>query len=364
MQLTRFRRALLCTGAVAALGTLGACGSDDDSSTSASTGSSTAAAETSSDVTIDVGDGKIVTIPAGTKPKIGFFAAAGNAYQGAYQDTVERLKSEGADITYFDSKFDPATQLKQLQSALQSKDYNAWIVENYGGETNCQILGEQAPEANIVVVQITNPTCDEATKPAGEEFWTPGTLSMVGGQATINYYDAFVKSALEMMGDGEHTVGVLNGPPLVPSTVNLDQAIKDNGIEPVADVASNYTTPDGLAKTQNMLQANPDIDVIISIYGDSTLGAIKAVEQAGKGGEIMIFDVGGSQQIADQIAAGKQTMSVPYFPVTQTEVAVQNVMDAFAGKDVPRFDEAFAEGTVDEPFMITEETAAEYEPQY
>ena len=44
----------------------------------------------------------------------------------------EHHAPEGADITYFDAKFDPATQLKQLQNALQSKEYNAWIVENYG----------------------------------------------------------------------------------------------------------------------------------------------------------------------------------------------------------------------------------------
>jgi ribose transport system substrate-binding protein len=366
MRTMRYKRSLLCVAAITSISALGACGSssDDSSDTSpASTGTGAAAASTA-DVKIDVGDGKTITIPAGTKPKIGFFAGAGNAYQSSYQDTVKRLNGAGADITYFDSKFDPATQLKQLQNALQSKDYNAWIVENYGGKINCNILSKQAPAANIVVVQITNPTCDQADKPAGEQFWTPGTLSIVGGEATINYYDHWAKAAKDLFGPGDHVVGVLNGPPLVSSTVNLNKALKDNGIQPVANVAGNYTTPDGLAKAQTMLQAHPDIDVIMSIYGDTTLGGIQAVQQAGKTGKVKIFDVGGSKTVTDQVAAGKQTMSVPYFPVTQAEVAVQNINDAFAGKKVPRYSDAFAKGTVDDPFLITKETAADYDPQY
>lgn len=343
------------------------CGSSGSGSNAGSTSTSSAASSSGSgsEIKIDVGNGRTLTFPAGTKPKIAVFGSSGDAYQEVQRQAAENAaRKDGVELTYFDSKAESALELSQVQNALQTKKYNAWVFESYTGPAACNLVTKEAPAANIVVVQSTVPTCaQQEGKPAGEESWAPGTLATIGAGATSTAYDAFVQEAKKLLRPGAK-VAVINGIQAVTTTRLLKEAVEKNGIKPIAEVNSNYTTPDALAKTQTMLQAHPEINAIISIYADSTLGAIRAIESAGKTGQIQTFDVGGSKQSVEEIKAGKQTMSVPYFPATVNETAVNVLVEAFAGKPTKRFYPAYAKGTPEHPFVITKSTVASFEPQY
>lgn len=353
-----------------------ACGGGSSSSTTESSGSTTEEGGTSpaateeggsgGEVEIDLGD-QTLTFPAGTKPKIGVFAGSGIAYQAAYQEEFPKLAEKyGISITYNDSKFDPTTQLEQLKSALQSKKYNAWIVENYTGASACNIITKEAPSAEIVVSMITNPTCDKATEPAGETYWSPGTLNTVGGASSETYYANWVKEAKALMG-GEEEVGVISGPPLVPATENMEKAFSENGIKPTAFENSNYTTPEAQEQTSAILQAHHNLGAMFSVGPDVTVGIVNALKAAGKKpGEVEVFEVGGASSNIPLIEEGWLTMSVPYSPITVAEVAVEQIVKAFEGEQGPHYEPAVAPGSVEEPFEITKETVGEYkkEAQY
>jgi ABC-type sugar transport system substrate-binding protein len=352
-----------------------ACGGGSSSSTTESTsaeegsGSSTTAAEESGsggEIEIDLGN-QTLTFPAGTKPTIGVFAGSGIAYQAAYQETFPKLAEKyGISITYNDSKFDPTTQLEELKSAVQSKKYNAWIVENYTGASACNIITKEAPAAEIVVSMITNPTCDVATEPAGEKYWSPGTLNTVGGASSETYYANWVEEAKELMGE-EKEVGVISGPPLVPATENMEAGFDENGIKPVAFENSNYTTPEAQEQTAAILQAHSGLGAMFSVGPDVTVGIVNALKAAGKKpGEVEVFEVGGATANLGLIEEGWLTMSIPYSPVTVAETAVEQIMLAFEGEQGPRYLQATAPGSVEEPYEITKETVAEYkkEAQY
>jgi ABC-type sugar transport system substrate-binding protein len=357
--------AIACSVAVAG------CGSSSDSGTTGSTSAGAAAtgASTTSgasgDVKIDVGS-KTLTFPAGTKPKIAMFAGSGIAYQTAYQKEVPKLeKKYGIDITYFDSKFDPTAQLNQMRSAVQNKKFNAWIVENYAGASACTIETKQAPAANIVVSPVTNPTCDQATKPWGDAYWSPGTLNSVGAVSSSTYYTGWVKAAKALMGTEEPKVAVISGPPLVPATNNMKQAFTNNDIKPVAFFTSDYTTPTALKTASDLLQAHSDVNAIFSVGPDVTVGIVSALKAAGKKpGEVKVFEVGGAEQNFDLIRQGWLTMASPYAPVTTIDAAVGGIVDAFAGKQGPRAVPALSQGTPQEPYQITKENVDQYPAQY
>jgi ribose transport system substrate-binding protein len=366
------RIGLAVTGIVVACSVaVAGCGSSSDSSTSTGAGTSTPSASAGAttaaggDVTIDVGSNKL-TFPAGTKPKIAMFAGSGIAYQTAYQKEVPELeKKYGIDITYFDSKFDPTTQLNQMRSALQNKKFNAWIVENYAGASACTIETKQAPAANIVVSPVTNPTCDQATKPFGDEYWSPGTLNSVGAVSSSTYYTGWVKNAKALLGSEEPKVAVISGPPLVPATNNMKQAFTNNGIKPVAFFNSDYTTPTALKTTSDLLQAHPEVNAIFSVGPDVTVGIVSALKAAGKKpGEVKVFEVGGARQNFGLIKDGWLTMAAPYAPVTTIDSAVAGIVDAFAGKQGPRAVPALSQGTPEEPYQITKENVDQYPAQY
>ncbi len=150
----------------------------------------------------------------------------------------------------------------------------------------------------------------------------------------------------------------------MPTSTQLKDALAGAGIKPVAEANTNYLTPEGLKETQNMLQSHPEINVVITIYSDLTVGVARAVEAAGKTGEIEVFDLGGDKANVKLIEEGKQTMSAPYFPRTVSETAVEAIHNAFEGKPVEKFYSGFSVGTPEEPFFVTKETLSEFEPQY
>jgi ribose transport system substrate-binding protein len=354
-----------------------ACGGGGSSSSSSSSAENSSGGETEEssggeteesaesgsggEISIDVGT-HTLKFPAGTTPKIAMFASSGAAYQEVARESAEKAaKEKGYDFTFYDGKFDATTQLNQLQTALSGGEYNAWIIEGDAGKIICSTV-KQASE-KVVIVQTTNYTCEQAGKPAGEESWTPGTLTSVGGSTTITYYEAFAKKVAESI-PANAQVGFINGPATITSTEELKEALNNNGIEPVAEVNTNYLTPEGLKETETMLQAHSDINVIITIYSDLTVGVVRAIESAGKEGEIEVYDLGGSSANVKLIEEGKQSMSAPYFPASVSETAVEAISNAFAGKPVEKFYSGFSLGTPEEPFFITKETVSKYEPQY
>ena len=365
-----FRALCVFAFVVVAAVAIAACGGGGSSSSS-STAETSSGAETTEapeksegggEISIDVGTGTL-EFPAGTEPKIGMFAASGAAYQEtARKSAEETAKKYGYSLTFYDSKFDPGTQLNQLQNALSGGEYNAWIVESDAGKIICSTI-TKAGEQNIAVVQVTNFTCDQTEKPAGEESWTPGTLASVGGSTTITYYEAFAKKVKESIPAGAQ-VGLINGPATVPTSTELKDSLEKEGIEPVEEVNTNYLTPEGLKETQNMLQSHSDINVIVSIYSDLTVGAVRAVEAAGKEGEIEIYDLGASSANVKLIEEGKQTLSAPYFPASVSSTAVEAIHKAFEGEPVEKFYSGFSQGTPEEPFFVTKETLKQYEVQY
>lgn len=317
------------------------------------------------EVTIDVGT-TTLSFPEGTEPVVAVFAGSGIAYQTAYQEAFEELKVEhGIEITYFDSQFDPTTQLNQIRSAIQSGTYNAFIIENYAAEAACSLLTEDAPAANIVVSQISNPTCDEGTKPAGDEFWSPGTLNTVGAHSTVTYADSLVRLSLDFIESDSPEVAVINGPPLVAATQNMDTALDNNGLTPVANLNSDYTTATALQQTASILQATPDVDAIYSVGPNLTVGIVSALKQAGKApGDVKVFEIGATEANAALVEEGYLTMTVPYTPRSVANTAVEQIIAAFAGNQGDRFYPALNQGTATEPFAITRETTGSYSYEY
>lgn len=355
---------LLLVALVAAIGVT-ACGSSkkSESTASGSTNAASTAKSGSGEVSINVGT-KTIKFPAGTKPSIAMFAGSGNSYQEAQRKTVEAIaKQKGWSFTFFDSKFEASEQLHQLQSALTGKQFNTFIFEDYAGPATCAGI-KSAAGLNIVVVQVTVPTCQQAAKPAGKEDWTPGTLSTIGGATTTTYYESFAAKVAEITKGKHAVVGLVNGPPAITTSTLIKEALVKHGLTPVQEVNTNYTTPNALSETQTMLQAHPEINVIASVYTESTLGAIRAIEAQGKTGKIEVFDLGGSSANAKAIQEGKQTMSAPYYPTSVGETAMEAIGKAFADEPVEQFYNGFAEGTAEKPFFITKETAGSFKAQY
>ena len=345
-----------------------ACGSSSGSSSSgsASTGEATSASPESGNASIDLGT-TTLEVPKGT-PKIGFFAYGLSALELGYKAQIEKMDKEGSDVTWVEAKYDASTQLKQLQTALTTGEYDAWIVEAVDPEGVCRLVSEQAPEQGIPVSIFDQGVCGRAGNPWGEEAWAPGTLNLVSDVGSVTWQTNLLKGEKEVIGIEPGTkVGVVNGPDIAASAQSYAKALKAAGIEPVEIVKGDYTAPTAQKITQGMLSRNPDIEVILNSYEGAEPGIIAALKEAGKKpGEVKIGDIGGSKEITvPNIESGWLMVSAPYDAELMTATAIEEMEKAFSGEQGPRLVPADPYGgTLEKPFLLTAENVGSFKPSY
>jgi ribose transport system substrate-binding protein len=295
-----------------------------------------------------------------------FSAATNNEYlQAGIAGAQEAAEAAGAQIDVFDGKFDPQEQFNQLQQALTSGKYNAFVVEPNDGNLVCDFLTNDAAEAGVLVSVFNQPICDRATKP-GDEVHQPGTITFVGGQ-TLDVYQAWIEEIISNNPDGAK-VAVISGPDLNANTINLNTALETlaatPGFEIVANQKTDYSTPKAFEAAQAIMQANPDLDVIISNYSGMTQGVLQAADAAGKVGEIKIYDMGGNTWAVDAVKNGQIAQTVMFLPKQEGYDAVQAVVDFVNGMEVDPFINLTESSALPGTPYVTQENAADFTPEY
>jgi simple sugar transport system substrate-binding protein/ribose transport system substrate-binding protein len=97
---------------------------------------------------------------------------------------------------------------------------------------------------------------------------------------------------------------------------------------------SAHLQDDALAKTTDMLTANPDVQVIFACNEGGTIGAAMAVKQAGLAGKVVVFGYDGSDQLTSMILSGDNILlgTVAQDPYTQGYKAVEALVAALKGE--------------------------------
>lgn len=310
---------------------------------------------------VDLGDGKSVTV--GCEPlKIAFLSAAtNNVYlQAGIRGAEDAAAAVGAEIETFDANWSPATQFNQAQNVLTGGQFNAILAEMNDGNQACKILTEDAPAKNVLVAVVNQPLCNRATK-AGDEYWSPGTLNYVGGSQGREAFGEWFMS-IAASNPGPQKVAVITGPDLNSNTINTDAAIADvraayPDFEIVAVARTDYSVLQGNEKALPLLQANPDLTILIVNYSDITRGAIQAVKQAGMSDTLKIYDSGGNQWSFHAVREGWITHTRTLNPYTETYKGVLSLAAAWKGEETPRYVPL-------EASLITKDNVDKIEPEY
>lgn len=327
------------------------------------------ASEGSADtVAIDVGNGMTVNLTTKDDLKVAVFVpgvanAYGQAQELAANETAKRL---GMDMTLFDAGYDPSRQLSQMQTALESGDYDAAVVQALDGTVICKITTEDFPKANMLVSVNATPLCEYGTAQTGEsldEVWAPGTMNLVGSNNTLAYIDGWFAAAAEA-NPGKQNVVVVLGHAVAAHTrvveVALAKFAKDNPDYTVDQIYTDFSTTGAFNETQTYLQGHPDTDLILSVYTpDISQGVIQAVEDAGLLGKVQIADQGFGEYSIQQIEAGNIQFSTLMFPYNAMKLALESIVAAQDGDAGARFVDDSVIGTAESPFTITKESISQ-----
>jgi ribose transport system substrate-binding protein len=263
-----------------------------------------------------------------------FLASSANTYWAAeLQGARDIAKKYGnVKLTVFDGQFNTNTQVNQLRDALVSKKYDAWFVGPNDG-------GPLTPTIKQAIAQGVKVGC--SLVPCGPNIrethvQIPGQIMFAG----LGFYpNGQLLGRLVVQGcQGVDPCNVLwlPGLPTLPlekaRTDGLMSIIKPHkNIKIVSTQPGGYLAAPALKATQNVLQAHPDLNVIVSSGDQMIAGAVKAAQVAGKAGEIKMYGNGCTFEAKQLILQGKQTGCSVYLPRTEGRLIVDALVKAVNG---------------------------------
>jgi ribose transport system substrate-binding protein len=315
------RRSLLrlvgVTGAVLALGVAsGGCGSSDDSGTaSKSSNASTGGGE--------------------KQAKIAYFTLQlQNPYVSAALEGIESVAAErNASVQVFDANLDAQKQGTQIQDAITGGGFDAFVILPVDGTITPEV--KQAVKAGIAIASNNIPLGPGL----GSEVQIPGVVASVMEDPTTDG-EHLGNAAVEACADKDPCNVVEIGG---FATLALDKAKFDAidalfkqhpSIKIVGRGEGQYQESGGEKAMQDLLQANPKIDVLIANGDGMGMGAERAITAAGRQNEIKIISSGSSRQGVARVKSGKWLATTMYLPRTEAEVATNLVLDKVNGKPV------------------------------
>lgn len=323
---------------VAAAAALAACGGDDDD---------------------DDGNGAAANGEEQVRLAFFGFASANSFAQATFSGIEEVAERENATVRFFDPNFDSSKQVSQIENATVSGDFDAFIVQANDGNAVVPAVQDAIDEGIVVVGEFT---------PIGARYDTiepqvEGEI-FVGEPPTENGTTLGELGVQACEGIDPCRVAYLEGFKALPLDNARTEAVKEelesaSNVEIVASVEGGYTQESGLAAAQNVLQANPNVDVIIG-SAQAIQGTEQALEDVDRAGDVKLIGNGGSVQAVNGVKSGRWFATYVIAEKDAGAKAAELAIDAVRGEEVP---ESFDTRELQEP-AGTPETLEGFEGQY
>ncbi|MCD1159216.1 ABC transporter substrate-binding protein [Peribacillus frigoritolerans] len=262
------------------------------------------------------GDKKAKTIKIGMS-----FQEMNNPYFISMKEAFEdAAKDIGAEVVIADAQHDVSKQINDIDDMIQKKIDILLI--NPTDSKGAEAAVEAAKKAGVIVVAV--------------DAQAEGPLdSFVGSKNYDAGYLAGKKMAEDLGGKGK--VAILDGIPVVPileRVKGFKAAIAENpGIEIVNTQNGKQDRAEAMKVTENMLQANPDLNALFSVNDEGALGSLGAIEASGK--DVSIYSVDGHPEAIEAIVKGgvfKATTA--QFPRDQVRIALGMALAKLWGAEV------------------------------
>lgn len=243
-------------------------------------------------------------------------------FVGLQKGVKDGAEEHGFELVETNANGDAGEQFNQAQNLI-SQDVDALVLVPI--DANGIVPAVQA--ANSADIPVF--TLDRGAE-GGELASVVETNNAEAGKKGANY---IVDLLEERYGEPRGKVVDLQG--LVGTTAAKDreagfqQVMEENpDIEIVANQPADFDQEKALNVTTNILQANEEIDAIFGANDDNTIGAVRAIDSAGRyeppesDEHIYVVGIDGTAQALEAIRNGKQTATVSQNPIQMARTAM------------------------------------------
>jgi len=246
-----------------------------------------------------------------------------------YQDLRAGLEAKADELGYeliiTSAEFDPARQANQIDEFIV-QDVDAIVVS----PCDSRSVGASIVAANNADIPVV--TADIAsTAPIGEVVTHVASDNMAGGREAAQ----LMVEAL----NGAGTVAILSHPEVTSVSDRVkgfrEQLKAHRDMTIVAELSAEGKRDKAVRVMEDLLQSHPDLDGVFGINDDSALGALAAIEAAGRGGSIVVVGYDATEEARAQIEAGAIYGDVIQYPRRIGALTIEAIHDIFQGNDVP-----------------------------
>lgn len=285
------------------------------------------------------------------KTKIAFIAkAATDQFQVGLKEGAEEYgKEKGIDVSYQaqEKETDVEKQVQMMENAITAQ-YDAIILSAADSKALNPTIAK-ANKAGIPVVLINDTIDMDNLKEEGGAVETyvgidQSIAASYAAEYVVNHFDGGKVALIE------GAAGVLAGEQRL-------NGFKDNlndKFEIVASQTANWDRNQAYSVMQNILTANPDVDIVWAVSSEMGQGALTAIDEAGKTGDITVLDFDCLDDDIQAIKDGKLAGSVKQFPKEMSKAAIDACLAVLDG-------ETLDAETLTETKLITKDNLAEAE---
>ncbi len=242
------------------------------------------------------------------------------------KDGVQKAADEhGIELHITDAQDDPAIQMKDIENLI-TKHPDAIIIDT------C--------DSDAIVASV------EACNDAGIPVFTMDRESNGGDVVAHIGYDAvksgkiagqFLVDELQGKGNIVEIQGIMGTNVAKNRSEGFNSVMKENpGMKIVATQVANFDRAQAMSVMENILQANSKIDGLYCANDEMLLGALEAIEAAGRLDEITMIGCDAIDETIEVIKNGKVEATIAEPPFFLGKAILNTAYDYLQGKDVEK----------------------------
>lgn len=255
---------------------------------------------------------------------IGYIMGGPDLWNQSQSDAIKYTCDKlGWSLVTLNSEYNSEKELSNAEDIL-SRNVDAVIMFTVNASTG-QKVAQMCNEADVPLFLLDGDVGEgpgEAVTVSGYDFYECGKI--VGEYLNENRPDSNLAVITGLPGAG-----------IIEAYQEGLESILSDSIKMVDVQPGDWDRAKAMSAMENMLTSKKDIDVVYVHNEEMAMGAVKALKNAGKLGEIEIVSANGSPDGITMLENGEMLMTVTESPSYEGVAAVKAVRDYFNGMEVP-----------------------------
>lgn len=238
---------------------------------------------------------------------------------------VKAAEENGVELIVTDAQDDPSKQLTDVENLVQKKP-DLIIIDPADSDAIVAAI-ETANEKNVPVITIDRAAND------GE------VVSHIGFDAihSGNIAGDYLAKALNGKGKVVEIMGIMGTNVAQNRSKGFNEAVAKNpDMKIIAQQAADFDRAKAMSVMENILQANPEIDAVYASNDEMALGALEAIEAAGRLDKITLIGCDAIDPSVAAIKEGKLEATIAEPPFFLGKNAVQTALKVLNGETVEK----------------------------